>query len=612
MKIFIKLLLLCSSIVFGINEMTAQETTTVSAKIECDGFKNDNYEKLVTSATISPNDRNESADVRAAIIFFRKMIVGKNYLFTLTIKDGYELKEVRYQNQVFTTLSFESSVVKVNWSNPSTKMVIVVKKKSSDEPVKEKVQLNWEYQAKGFTLEDGKTYANIDIAPLPEGAKIFNNTFNGYAQNLIIGENYRFTFTPIDGYIIRKISYDNNTIENNQINIIAKKTIETDPSSKIIVEIEASPKEAEKTTLNWLYFYDGFSPSWEKTCADISINPMPAGEVIKQEGRKGSLHNIEIGQTYTITVTPIIKGIFVNSLSYGGKTVKGNTITIEAIKDDFEKDETRLRIDLKKDPNFVEIETTNVEADYVFKFKNDDFKKIVTSVSLSPNNEGEEFINKSALCLFSNLIIGKEYSFSFETEKGYVIKEIHYNNKIFKSNSITSKIVRFNNLDRSTRMKIFIGKEVILKIPKTDNGSITFDGYNNGDKAITGDTVKIIVTPDKGYELKTLSIRGLDIKKSKEFIVDEDNTIEVEFQKIASSEYIMEESGSIYHNPHSDVINLSNFTPNENIALFNLNGELILLKKISNMGSSSFNVSSLPRGIYILKISNKIKKIVLK
>ncbi len=73
----------------------------------------------------------------------------------------------------------------------------------------------------------------------------------------------------------------------------------------------------------------------------------------------------------------------------------------------------------------------------------------------------------------------------------------------------------------------------IISLPKNlQHGTISFLGYNDGDRVKKGTEVQLRVTPEDGYELAELSVDGLSIKYSKSFYVSANNTIVVRFKKI--------------------------------------------------------------------------------
>ena len=74
----------------------------------------------------------------------------------------------------------------------------------------------------------------------------------------------------------------------------------------------------------------------------------------------------------------------------------------------------------------------------------------------------------------------------------------------------------------------------------------------------------------------------------------------------ASTEDVFENKFSVYPNPSSDVLNIRTNEPIDKVELYNTIGQLIVAKKTTNI-----NISSINRGVYILKIYSG-KRIVTK
>src|SRR5690606_32804737 len=64
---------------------------------------------------------------------------------------------------------------------------------------------------------------------------------------------------------------------------------------------------------------------------------------------------------------------------------------------------------------------------------------------------------------------------------------------------------------------------------------------------------------------------------------------------------------TIYPNPTTGILNFNSKSEIQNVVLFDLSG-----RKISEFNSSQINISSLPKGIYLVKISTKDGKTTTK
>ncbi len=103
--------------------------------------------------------------------------------------------------------------------------------------------------------------------------------------------------------------------------------------------------------------------------------------------------------------------------------------------------------------------------------------------------------------------------------------------------------VKVRGEDITGTMKFLIGEDNAIEasfVKKTTGtvhsftgtgGSVTLEGHNDGDEVDLGQKVKLIVTPETGYELSELMVGGQDVKATKEFTVSDNNTIEAVFVK---------------------------------------------------------------------------------
>jgi hypothetical protein len=73
---------------------------------------------------------------------------------------------------------------------------------------------------------------------------------------------------------------------------------------------------------------------------------------------------------------------------------------------------------------------------------------------------------------------------------------------------------------------------------------------------------------------------------------------------------------SVWPLPANDVLNVSYSTENTNnlstITVFNTNGSLVMSKDINNASGTELNVSTLPSGIYMLKLTNRMETLIKK
>ncbi|GHT19895.1 hypothetical protein FACS189429_7930 [Bacteroidia bacterium] len=71
---------------------------------------------------------------------------------------------------------------------------------------------------------------------------------------------------------------------------------------------------------------------------------------------------------------------------------------------------------------------------------------------------------------------------------------------------------------------------------------------------------------------------------------------------------------SIYPNPATDIITIDNIQPNETITITDLSGRIVGALRATPLqnGRQTINVSSLPQGVYLLRVGNEIAKLIKK
>ncbi len=144
---------------------------------------------------------------------------------------------------------------------------------------------------------------------------------------------------------------------------------------------------------------------------------------------------------------------------------------------------------------------------------------------------------------------GKEYTLNVQAKKGWQFSHIYDNRYV----NIEAKT--FTASKENTRVEVHFKqkKYPITLNKKYDGGSVSVTNAFIGELPLDYE-VKLSVTPDAGYELESLTVRGEDISETKSFLIDEDNTILAVFKKKTTGTVhtLITQGGSVTLDGHKD------------------------------------------------------------
>ena len=133
-----------------------------------------------------------------------------------------------------------------------------------------------------------------------------------------------------------------------------------------------------------------------------------------------------------------------------------------------------------------------------------------------------------------------------------------------------------------------------------DNGRPTYQNLNINLSEYEGEIVEIILEQSgqddsfcQGCSYDGVLINNLKISGEKTLGIEES---------------IQKNQISIYPNPANNLLSVTSRTPINQLNIYNLNGRLIMNKKIENTLETQFKVSNLSKGIYLLEIKSGNKK----
>ncbi len=148
-----------------------------------------------------------------------------------------------------------------------------------------------------------------------------------------------------------------------------------------------------------------------------------------------------------------------------------------------------------------------------------------------------------------SLEAGKEYTLNIVAKKGWDFSHIYDN--------------RYANLEEKTFTASKENSRVEVHFKEKKYSVALYKKYEGGSVSVTnafieqlplGFNVQLSVTPDAGYELESLTVRGQDIMATKSFEIDEDNTIVAVFKKKTTGTLhtLTNEGGSVTFEGHQD------------------------------------------------------------
>lgn len=189
---------------------------------------------------------------------------------------------------------------------------------------------------------------------------------------------------------------------------------------------------------------------------------------------------------------------------------------------------------------------------------------------------------------------------------------------IYQADKDTNIVIRFKQKGAPTPQMVAITYEQPM------NGSLEI---KNGEESIASDalvekgtTLSIIATANKGYELKggkvlvgetevTLVREGLVY--TGRFTVDKSVTIAAEFVQATALTTIDTALCSLYPNPATEWVRISNATPYTEVVLYGLDGATLMTTTTNAEGEATLNVSAFAKGNYLVTVGTRTMCLIL-
>ena len=166
---------------------------------------------------------------------------------------------------------------------------------------------------------------------------------------------------------------------------------------------------------------------------------------------------------------------------------------------------------------------------------------------------------------------------------------------------------------------ISIEKGTLVYASCDDNGDISPRGYSTLKE---NDTIHFRITPLAGFSLKELRVNNVKISMQNITELDDgtflfdltdvngQQTVNATFKRKTDIQTTEQNNINIYPNPAGNTVTIAS-EPGSTIAIYDITGHLIS-EQIITSSTMTFNIESLPKGIYIVRIDNYAAKLVKK
>ncbi|MFP4556573.1 MAG: agmatine deiminase family protein [Bacteroidales bacterium] len=145
----------------------------------------------------------------------------------------------------------------------------------------------------------------------------------------------------------------------------------------------------------------------------------------------------------------------------------------------------------------------------------------------------------------------------------------------------------------------------------TTNGEGTTSFYGNNYEFVEGTLLTLNATPDEGWEFEKWTVNSTEYNTNEiQTTIDEDLTATAYFTEITSSIVTSEyNSIKLYPNPSSNRISIAATKKMEGakLAVYNVSGAIVFKEEVRGSDDDyEINISSLPNGIYSLKVISEL------
>ena len=186
-------------------------------------------------------------------------------------------------------------------------------------------------------------------------------------------------------------------------------------------------------------------------------------------------------------------------------------------------------------------------------------------------------------------------------DQGYELVRLTANGEVITETK--SFIVKTNTVVEAT----FRARSYMVTVVSPQHGHIYLS--HNG-LLPYGTEVTVTDRPNANYELAKLTANGVDITKTKKFLVLRATMVEAYFKKTSAIEEVASSEGRLYPNPASKATTLTGVEPGTMVQLLSLDGAEVLRTLADEAGVARLDLTGLAAGKYLVR-SGKTTTVLL-
>ena len=186
-------------------------------------------------------------------------------------------------------------------------------------------------------------------------------------------------------------------------------------------------------------------------------------------------------------------------------------------------------------------------------------------------------------------------------DQGYELVRLTANGEVITETK--SFIVKTNTVVEAT----FRARSYMVTVVSPQHGYIYLS--HNG-LLPYGTEVTVTDRPNANYELAKLTANGVDITKTKKFLVLRATMVEAYFKKASAIEEVASSEGRLYPNPASKATTLTGVEPGTMVQLLSLDGAEVLRTLADEAGVARLDLTGLAAGKYLVR-SGKTTTVLL-
>ncbi len=210
-----------------------------------------------------------------------------------------------------------------------------------------------------------------------------------------------------------------------------------------------------------------------------------------------------------------------------------------------------------------------------------------------------------------------EVTVNVTTKEGYNFVELLVDGEaqVVENGSYTFRITKNTQLQAVFKKKEFVNAKFIKA--DIDGGKVLFNKVEISENMTLPKNEAIQFTSElkEGFAFAGAFIDGKFISATKNvltLILTKEVTIQPVFVSMTALEELAMFGVKVYPNPATDKVNLEGFMPNAEVHIINMLGVTVKTIRTDVMGMAQINVTTFPRGLYIIKSANKVTRIQLR